>query len=74
MSKPHERHHWIRKIAKCKFEGETNGLVYGIFNQNMQNKAALEKKRTEPKDSAREALQFVVAFEEAIKRQILSAE
>ena len=55
--------------AKCNFGAQTESLVYDIFILKMHNKASQDRFCTKPNACPDEALTFVVAFEEKIKRR-----
>ena len=54
--------------AKCNFDNQTEGLVYDIFVLNMSNKQVQEQLCTESKETPAEALLFVIAFEDWLKK------
>ena len=55
--------------ARCDFGEQTEGLVDDVFVLNMNNKRFQEKSCTKPKETPVEALQFVIAFEDGLKRK-----
>ena len=52
--------------ARCDFEQQTENLMMENFIQNLYSKAVQKRLCTEPKGTPKEALSFVVAFEEDI--------
>ena len=56
--------------ARCNFGNQTESLVHDIFVLNMSIKLVQEKLCAEPKDTPAEALQFAIAFDDGLKRQM----